>query len=75
MVSDIESRIEIDIDEDGNLHCLLGDIARSLELIKDELTMANRLKAEELVANRRAGSMDNVDALLLEHWSSISAHS
>ena len=29
MISDIK---KIDIDEDGELQCLLGDIARSLEL-------------------------------------------
>ena len=50
-------------------------IIEAHEFAQLSVRAASEMKAEELVANRRATSLDDVDALLIEHWNSISAHS
>lgn len=68
MVNEIIKKIEIEADRSGDLHYFLGEISESIKSIRDSLEIANQLKAEELAANRKAGSMDMAHEVLKEHW-------
>lgn len=72
MISEEAKEVAIDMIANGGLDWVLGEIAKNLEDIKEQLMLANQLKAEEMARDQVVPSdfsLDLVHELLEKHWS------